>query len=62
MTELTPEQIKMAVLQGLKDVAERFARNPTPTDGTIRPAVTEARAGLGGRPARKNAVKRRHGT
>ena len=36
MKNLTPEQIKAAVLKGLKEVADRFAKDPTPTDGTIR--------------------------
>src|SRR5262249_51560826 len=39
MTDLTPEQIKAAVLKGLKEVAAQFAKDPTPTDGTIRIAT-----------------------
>ena len=43
MTDLTSRQIKQAVLQGLKEVAERFAENPQPTDGTVRAALAAAR-------------------
>ena len=42
MTELTPEQIRDAVLEGLKDVRRRFARNKRATDGTIRAALVIA--------------------
>jgi hypothetical protein len=62
MTNLTPEQIKRAVLQGLKEVADRFARDPTPTDGAIRSTVTEAAPRSNGRPQVKTAAKRRQAT
>jgi hypothetical protein len=47
VTNLTPEQLKAAILRGLKDVEDRFARNPNPTDGSIR-AEKEARHDPGG--------------
>ena len=59
MTNLTPEQIKAAVLKGLKEVADRFARDPTPTDGTIR-SIAEATKRSKGRPRVKTPAKRRH--
>ena len=61
MTNLTPEQIKAAVLKGLKEVADRFARDPTPTDGTIR-SIAEAAARSKGRPRIKTPAKRKRGT
>ncbi len=39
MTDLTDRQIRNAILKGLKQVAEHFARDPTPTDGTVRGAL-----------------------
>jgi len=42
VSDLTPRQIKDAILQGLKDVGRRFAKNPRPTDGSIRSALTIA--------------------
>ena len=58
MTNLTPEQIKAAVLKGLKEVADRFARDPRPTDGTIRGgALLRNRSPRG--PVRKASGKRK---
>ncbi len=58
MTNLTPEQIKAAVLKGLKEVADQFARDPRPTDGTIRGgALLRNRSPRG--PARKAASGKR---
>jgi hypothetical protein len=39
MTDLTGRQLAKAVLKGLKEVGEHFARDPTPTDGTVRGAL-----------------------
>ena len=39
MTELTAQQIKDAVLLGLKEVADRFAKDPRPTDGSVQSAL-----------------------
>lgn len=50
MTDLTRRQIKHAVLRGLKEVAEQFARDPRATDGTIHSAFVAS----GGRPLRKS--------
>jgi hypothetical protein len=43
MTDLTLEQIKAAVDRGLREVAEHFARDPRPTDGSIRGALAAFR-------------------
>jgi hypothetical protein len=39
MNEVTPQQIRDAILEGLKDVQRHFARNKRATDGTIRAAI-----------------------
>ena len=43
MSELTLHQIREAILQGLQRVGERFARDPTPTDGSIQSGLREKR-------------------
>jgi hypothetical protein len=43
MTDLTLEQIKAAVDRCLREVAEHFARDPRPTDGSIRGALAAFR-------------------
>ena len=55
MTDLTLRQIKRAVLEGLKDVAEQFAQYPRPTDGTVYAALAAASRS----PARKNKTRRK---
>jgi hypothetical protein len=42
MTDPTLQQIKEVILQGLKEVGERFARDPTPTDGSVKAALAIA--------------------
>jgi hypothetical protein len=42
VNDLTPQQIKDAVLKGLKQVGRRFAKNPRPTDGSVRSALVIA--------------------
>ncbi len=58
MTDLTFEQIKKAVSRGLKDVADRFARNPRATDGSVRSAVPPRAT----RNGRRRQGKRRPGS
>jgi hypothetical protein len=43
MTDLTLDQIKAAVDRGLREVAEHFARDPRPTDGSVRSALAALR-------------------
>jgi hypothetical protein len=43
MNDLTPEQIKDALLGAAHRVGKRFARDPTPTDGTIQSGLREKR-------------------
>jgi len=45
MTDMSLEELKSAILQGLKEVQERFDRDPRPTDGSVR-AEQEARRRL----------------
>jgi hypothetical protein len=58
MSDPTPQQIKDAILKGLKDVGEYFAKNPRPTDGSVRAGLAIAeqarrrRTGSGKRVAR----------
>ena len=61
MTDLTPQQIKKAVLHGLKKVGDRFARDPTPTDGSIQAALAIAVQKKTGRKsvARKKATSKK---
>lgn len=59
MTNLTPEQIKAAVLKGLKEVADRFAKDPTPTDGTIHGIATPPRVRSSRRSPKKSASRKR---
>ncbi len=42
MSDPTLHQIKEAILQGLKEVGERFAHDPTPTDGSVKAALAIA--------------------
>jgi hypothetical protein len=42
MSDLTPKQIKDAVLKGLEQIGNRFAKNPRPTDGSVRSALAVA--------------------
>ena len=60
MTNLTAEQIKAAILKGLKEVADRFARDPTPTDGTIRPTIAGTAPRSKVKPRVKGGAKRKH--
>ena len=43
MSDLTTEQLRRVVLIGLRKVGERFAEDPTPTDGTIQAAIAKMR-------------------
>ena len=60
MSDLTPQQIKEAILKGLDDVRKRFAKNPRPTDGSFKAALViaaqarrrRAAASANGRPKR----------
>lgn len=61
MTTLTPEQIKAAVLKGLEEIAERFARDPTPTDGTIRRVFETAGTQPTGGASSKKTSRRKRG-
>ena len=36
MRETSSDRMKAAILRGLKDVQARFAKNPRPTDGSVR--------------------------
>ena len=61
MTSLTPKQIKAAVLKGIKEIAERFARDPTPTDGAIRRVVETASTPATGGASSKKRSRRKAG-
>ncbi|HEY3920034.1 MAG TPA: hypothetical protein VGL83_19740 [Stellaceae bacterium] len=41
MSDLSTKELRRIVLKGLRRVGERFAEDPTPTDGTIRAAIAK---------------------
>ena len=43
MSDLSSDQLKDAILRGLKAVQDRFARDPNPTDGSVRSEQQAAR-------------------
>ena len=55
MSDLTTEQLRRVVLNGLRKVGERFAEDPTPTDGTIQAAIAKMRR----RPVRAGVRKQK---
>jgi hypothetical protein len=58
MSDLTTEQLRRVVLNGLRKVGERFAEDPTPTDGTIQAAIAKMRrAPAGGRKTKAKALR-----
>jgi hypothetical protein len=59
MNEVTPQQIRDAILQGLEDVRWWFARHPQATDGTIKSALVIAAAGQRRREAARKKRARR---
>jgi hypothetical protein len=36
MSETSSDRMKAAILRALKDVQDRFAKDPRPTDGSVR--------------------------
>jgi hypothetical protein len=44
MSDLTTEQIKAAIHRALQEVADQFAWDPRPTDGSVRAAIEKAKA------------------
>ena len=55
MNDMSLDQIKAAILRGLKDMEDRFARDPRPTDGSVRAeqeAMRNYRAESGKEPRR----------
>ena len=43
VSQRTPEQIQEEILKALQRVGERFARDPTPTDGSVQSGLREKR-------------------
>jgi hypothetical protein len=60
MNEVTPQQIRDAILEGLKDVHRHFARSKRATDGTIRAALIIAAQARRRRQAAAIRRARRH--